>query len=197
MTTPSELAEFIESMIEEDFVLGTLDHFHNPTFTFCESYGPDGDVYHRIAVLMNGLCYLTLNDEDEFVLILGRPPLEDDSGIVDLTKLMDRIEMFGVDINDWSHTGDDEPADEFSIYSWPLLIDAAESGKRDDIRPILSHFMNVFACHQDYFIQYMDECGCSYFESDFVSDGTFEVAFIKFIKFIQATIIPKFEIKTK
>lgn len=194
MTTQAELNAFIQEMTDSDFICAVLDHLISHNFSICESYDPDGQVYSRSAILMNGLAHLTHHKNKDFILCLGKLPTVNQAEIINLPSLYDTItELYGAGLDEWQMTGEDDELvyTDFTVLSWQSLVDAAASGKRPDLYPILNVFMKLFTRYTDYFLEYSDITMMCNFEGDVITDKTLENAFISFVNFVQERVIPK------
>lgn len=195
MTTQNELEAFLQNMTDYDFMCGILDHLLSKSYSFIESYSPDGVVYNRKAIVLNNLGYIC-NDEEGIFFILGNVPVVNYAGHVNIAALDENLYEYDVEADDWDDYEDDEQlTNPFVVFRWNTIVEAVESGKRSEIYPIINHCMKVFTMLSEYFFEYMDSTMCSNFEGGDITDNTLEKAFISFVKFVNTTIIPKMEEK--
>lgn len=187
--------KIINSVLEEDFYLGIHELLHARHFSFIDKYSYDGKLFARSAVLLEGLCHITVNEDFDcdYILSLGCLPQAVEGGVnnVQITELIDEVAQSCLD--EWEEREDGEELcyGNFSCFSIDKLIAAAESKERAEIQPILSTFMEVFSSYSDFFIEQADNSVWANFESDIINDETLEAAFIAFITFIRENIIPK------
>lgn len=194
MTTQAELNAFIQEMTDSDFMCGILDHLLAHNFSICESYDPDGQVYSRSAILMNGLAHLTHHKNTDFILCIGKLPIANEAETINWPSLYDTItELYGEGLDEWQMTGENDELvyTDFTILSWQSLVDAIASGKRPDLYHILNVFMKLFTRYTDYFLEYSDITMMCNFEGGVITDKTLENAFIHFVNFVQERVIPK------
>lgn len=192
MITQSELQNFLQEMNDDDFMCGVLDHLLSRIFTCFETYAWEGHVSSRMAIVMYNLGYIYPLGDDDFVLILGRPPLVEHSEIINLQTLGDRLlDSYGYQLDEWAELDDELPEEEFSLFTWSKVAQAAASGKRDEIYPVLNHFMKIFRYLSNYFLEYMEVTMCVNFEGGEITDKTLENAFISFVEFVNQSVLPK------
>lgn len=184
------------SVFEEDFLIGIHELLYARHLVFLDSYSYDGALLSRSAVLLNGLCHITVNvDYDcDFILSLGALPFIEEGGVYDWRVLSEKIDMLAEScLDEWEERMEGETLfnENFTCFSLDKLIYAAESEEREEIQPILSTFMEVFPHYFDVFTEYADQDLNSHFDSDVITDETLEAAFIAFITFIKEKVLPK------
>ncbi|NWK51976.1 hypothetical protein HYG89_05260 [Acinetobacter sp. SwsAc5] len=200
MTTQAELMAFLQDMDDSDFMIGVLDHLYSKKFSNCENYSQEGVVESRMAILLNNLGYIfpfSFWGEDDYLFVLGRVEVENYLGIADIPSLGDNlIGMYEDALDEWEEIEEGEPLEySFTMFQWSKVSQAAASGKRVDIYPILNHFMKIFMQLNDYFIEYRDGVMFFNFEADVITDETLEQAFISFVEFVNTVVIPKISIQ--
>lgn len=186
----------IDSVFESDYISGIHDLLHSKHLVLLDSYDYKGKIYSRSAVLLNGICHITVNpDYDcDYILSLGALPFLEEGVVNDWSVLSDRIDLLAEScLDEWQDRMDGEELfyRNFSCFSMDQLVLAAESGERNEIYPILNLFMEIFQHYSDVFIESTDNSFGSNFEGDEMTDETLENAFITFIKFIKDKVIPK------
>lgn len=186
----------IDSVFESDYISGIHDLLHSKHLVLLDSYDYKGKIYSRSAVLLNGICHITVNpDYDcDYILSLGALPFLEEGVVNDWSVLSDRIDLLAEScLDEWQDRMDGEELfyRNFSCFSLDQLVLAAESGERNEIYPILNMFMEIFQHYSDVFIESIDNSFGSNFEGDEMTDETLENAFITFIKFIKDKVIPK------
>lgn len=186
----------VESVFEGDYLFGIHDLLHSRHFVFLDSYDYDGKLYSRSAVLLNGICHITVNpDYDcDYILSLGALPFIEEGAVNDWRFLSEKIDLVAEScLDEWIERDEDEELfhGNFSCFSMDQLVLAAESGKREEIYPILTVFMEIFQHYSDVFIEHTDYSLGSNFTEDEMTDETLEKAFITFIQFINEMVIPK------
>lgn len=185
-----------DSVFEDDYILGIHDLLHSRHFVFLDSYDYDGKLYSRSAVLLNGICHITVNPnyDCDYILSLGALPFVEEGVVNDWRFLSDRINLVAEScLDEWQDRIDGEELfyKNFSCFSMDQLVLAANSGKRDEIYPILNLFMEIFQHYSDVFIEHTDYSLGSNFTEDKMTDETLEKGFITFIQFINEMVIPK------
>lgn len=186
----------IDSVFESDYISGIHNLLHSRHLVLLDSCAYDGKIYSRSAVLLNGICHITVNpDYDcDYILSLGALPFLEEGVVNDWSVLSDRIDLLAEScLDEWQDRMDGEELfyQNFSCFSLDQLVLAAESGERNEIYPILNMFMEIFQHYSDVFIESIDNSFGSNFEEDEMTDETLENAFITFIKFIKDKVIPK------
>lgn len=186
----------VNSVFEEDYIFGIHDLLYSRHLALLDSYDYEGKLYSRSAVLLNGICHITVHpDYDcDYILSLGALPFLEEGVVNDWSVLSDRIDLLAEScLDEWQDRMDGEELfyRNFSCFSLDQLVLAAESGERNEIYPILNMFMEIFQHYSDVFIESTDNSFGSNFEGDEMTDETLENAFITFIKFIKDKVIPK------
>lgn len=200
MDVDPNLDAFVQSLVnsvfEEDYIFGIHDLLYSRHLALLDSYDYEGKLYSRSAVLLNGICHITVHpDYDcDYILSLGALPFLEEGVVNDWSVLSDRIDLLAEScLDEWQDRMDGEELfyRNFSCFSLDQLVLAAESGERNEIYPILNMFMEIFQHYSDVFIESTDNSFGSNFEGDEMTDETLENAFITFIKFIKDKVIPK------
>ena len=186
----------VDSVFEGDYIFGIHDLLHSRHLVLLDSYDYEGKLYSRSAVLLNGICHITVSPDNDcdYILSLGALPFVEEGVVNDWSILSDRIDLLAEScLDEWQDRIDGEEMfyRNFSCFSLDQLVLAAESGKRDEIYPILNLFMEIFQHYSDVFIQYANDSFGGNFTEDDMTDETLENAFITFIKFINEKVIPK------
>lgn len=184
-------------VLDHDYLLGIHEMLHSKNFVFLDSYHEDGELYSRSAVLMNGLCHITSDDNYGFIVSLGALPFIEENAVHDWSILPDQISMCAEScIDEWEVKMQDEALyfQNYTCFSLDQLVEAANSGKRAEIFPILSVFMEVFGHYSDVIMELSDGFAWSNFEGDELTDETLEAAFCSFVQFIQNSLIPKMKL---
>lgn len=186
----------VDSVFEGDYIFGIHDLLHSRHLVLLDSYDYEGKLYSRSAVLLNGICHITVSPDNDcdYILSLGALPFVEEGIVNDWSVLPDRIDLLAEScLDEWQDRIDGEEMfyGIFSCFSMDQLVLAAESGKRDEIYPILNLFMEIFQHYSDVFIQYANDSFGGNFTEDDMTDETLENAFITFIKFINEKVIPK------
>ena len=186
----------VDSVFEADYIFGIHDLLYSRHLALLDSYDYEGNLYSRSAVLLNGICHITVHPDYDcgYILSLGALPFVEEGVVNDWSMLSDQINLLaGSCLDEWQDRIDGEELfyGNFSCFSIDQLVLAAESGKRDEIYPILNLFMDIFQHYSDVFIQYTNDSFGGNFTEDDMTDETLEKAFITFIKFIKDKVIPK------
>ena len=186
----------VDSVFEGDYIFGIHDLLHSRHLVLLDSYDYEGKLYSRSAVLLNGICHITVSPDNDcdYILSLGALPFVEEGIVNDWSVLPDRIDLLAEScLDEWQDRMDGEELfyRNFSCFSLDQLVLAAESGERNEIYPILNMFMEIFQHYSDVFIESIDNSFGSNFEGDEMTDETLENAFITFIKFIKDKVIPK------
>lgn len=186
----------VDSVFEGDYIFGIHDLLHSRHLVLLDSYDYEGKLYSRSAVLLNGICHITVSPDNDcdYILSLGALPFVEEGIVNDWSVLPDRIDLLAEScLDEWQDRIDGEEMfyGNFSCFSMDQLVLTAESGKRDEIYPILNLFMEIFQHYSDVFIQYANDSFGGNFTEDDMTDETLENAFITFIKFINEKVIPK------
>lgn len=193
MTNQAQLKSFISSLSNSELMLGIHEVLLAKKFSICESYDPDGRLYSKTAILFNGLCHLTHHRNADFTLSLGALPKDNHKGLIDWSSLHDTVNaLYGESLDEWEGMEKDQLVfGDFTTFTWNKIADAANSGERKAIAPILFAMLTVFGHYADFFWEYADNCLEGNFQGSEFTDTTLENAFISFVTFVQERVIPK------
>lgn len=192
----SLIQSLVDSVFEGDYIFGIHDLLHSRHLVFLDSYDYEGKLYSRSAVLLNGICHITVHSDYDcdYILSLGALPFIEEGAVNDWRSLSNQIDLVAEScLDEWQDRMDGEELfyGNFSCFSMDKLIYTAESKERVEIKPILSTFLEIFSQYSDVFIEHTDNAMFSNFTEDVMTDETLEIAFITFIKFINEKVIPK------
>ena len=72
--------EIVNSIFDEDYISGIHQLLYARHFALIDNYNYEGNLYSRSAVLLNGLCHVTVTEDFDcdLILSLGAVPMPDE-----------------------------------------------------------------------------------------------------------------------